>query len=90
MTTAILAVAEMQAKRQRRARLLARAADRAQNIGLHHSVKRALVPLHNSGDALSAFDRNLSRNMHANDAAFRAFALARKFRNEAMSLLGAA
>lgn len=74
----VLAVLHEQQKRQRRAKLRLRAAERARRIGEHHAVARALVPLHNCGDSLNAFDRNLAANHSADDSASRAFALARR------------
>lgn len=78
---------DLQAERQRRARIRDRAADRAQAIGVHHSVRRALVPLHATGDSLDAFDRALARNAAHNDTAFRAFSLARRLRHESLTIL---
>lgn len=76
-----------QQDRLRRARIRDRAADRAQRVGVAHSVRRALVPLHNTGDDLSAFDLALARNAAHNDIAFRAFAAAKRLRSESIAIL---
>jgi hypothetical protein len=87
MTTAILAVLDVQSKRLRRARLRLRAAERARRIGDYYAVRRALIPLYEVGDSLDAFDRNLIANEHADNMAFRAFSRARQYVAESDRIL---